>query len=187
MLKPAPATTIIIPFEPGPESEFGPKVNDDYFGKVPYNRLIVKDNVLFFKGDGKYRSKIGLSAKRAKPIMGSYNCENKVLTIIQYNKPSEAKEYVNNAWKMQDDSYNGDVINAYNDGLLANGEKQLGPFYELETLSPAFALEPNQTGSHIHRVFHFAGKENELDKIASAALGVKIKAIENAFKQITGY
>jgi hypothetical protein len=182
MMNPSPGTTIVMPFEQGTGDKPGVKVTDDYFGKVPSERLIVKDNVLFFKGDGKYRSKIGLSAKRAKSIMGSYDSDNMVLTLIQYTKSKEAKEYLNNAWKIQDDPFNGDVINSYNDGPLANGEKQLGPFYELETLSPALALEQNKSGSHTHRVFHFVGPQDELDKIAFMTLGVKISEIENAFK-----
>ena len=53
MFNPSPATTIVIPFKSGPESELGPAVNDAYFGKVPADRLVVKDGVLFFSGDGK--------------------------------------------------------------------------------------------------------------------------------------
>ncbi len=63
MFNPSPATTIVIPFKPGPETDLGPAVNDAYFGKVPADRLVVRetDGVLFFSGDGKYRSKIGIS------------------------------------------------------------------------------------------------------------------------------
>jgi hypothetical protein len=181
MLKPTPDTAIVIPFEAGPEEKLGPIVNDDYFGKVPAERLIVKDDVLFFKGDGKFRSKIGLPVKRAKSILGSYDASNKVLTIVQYKKPKEAKDYVNNAWKIQNNPYEGDVVNSYNDGSLEGGAKQLGPFYELETLSPALALEPGQSGTHIHRIFHFKGPQSELDKIAAATLGVTIAEIEKGF------
>ncbi len=70
MFKHSPTTTIVIPFVKGAESELGPKVNDTYFGKVPAERLVGKDEVLFFKGDGKYRSKIGLSPKRARECGG---------------------------------------------------------------------------------------------------------------------
>ena len=70
MFNPSPATTIVIPFKAGPESELGPAVNDAYFGKVPADRLVVKagEGVLFFSGDGKYRSKIGLSPLRVKAL-----------------------------------------------------------------------------------------------------------------------
>jgi len=180
MFSPSPETTIVIPFNAGAEATLGPKVNDEYFGKVPADRLVVKDSVLFFKGDGKYRSKIGLSAKRAKPILGSYDATNKVLTIVQYTKPKDATNYVNSMWRKQQDPYSGDVVNSYNDGPLEGGQKQLGPFYELETSSPALELAPNQSGSHIHRVIHLVGPESELDKIARATLGVKLEEIKSA-------
>jgi hypothetical protein len=180
MFSPSPETTVVIPFNAGDEAVLGSKVNDEYFGKVPADRLVVKDDVLFYKGDGKQRGKIGLSAKRAKPIFGSYDATNNVLTIVQYTKPRGATNYVNSMWKMQEDPYNGDVVNSYNDGPLEGGQKQLGPFYELETSSPALELGPNESGLHIHRVFHLVGPEDKLGKIAQATLGVKLEEIKNA-------
>jgi len=82
MYKPGPATTIVIPFKAGPEAELGPKVNDAYFGKVPADRLVVKDNVLFFSGDGQYRSKLGISPKRSLGLAGSYDAAGNVLTLV---------------------------------------------------------------------------------------------------------
>ena len=41
MFNPSSATTIALPFVPGPESTLGPVVNDAYFGKVPADRLVV--------------------------------------------------------------------------------------------------------------------------------------------------
>ncbi|MFH1718432.1 MAG: DUF6786 family protein [Planctomycetota bacterium] len=180
MFNPSPATTVVVPFAKGPESKLGPAVNDAYFGKVPADRLIVKDGVLFFSGDGQYRSKIGLSPQRSKPILGSYDAVNKVLTIVQYNKPTDTTDYVNSMWELQDEPYKGDVVNSYNDGPAEPGAKPLGPFYELETSSPAAALEPGQTISHIHRTFHLQGPEADLDPIAKATLGVGIDEIKSA-------
>ncbi|MBE3144089.1 MAG: hypothetical protein IMZ61_09235 [Planctomycetes bacterium] len=180
MFSPSPETTIVIPFNAGAEATLGPKVNDEYFGKVPADRLAVKDSVLFFKGDGKYRSKIGLSPKRAKPISGSYDATNTVLTLVQYTKPDGANDYVNSMWQQQEKPYAGDVANSYNDGPAEPGKKPMGPFYELESSSPALELGPNKSGSHIHRVFHLVGPESELDKIARATLGVKLEEIKSA-------
>jgi hypothetical protein len=180
MFSPSPETTIVIPFNAGAQAALGPKVNDEYFGKVPADRLVVKDSVLFFKGDGKYRSKIGLSPKRAKPILGSYDATNRVLTLVQYTKPDGANDYVNSMWQQQEKPYAGDVANSYNDGPAEPGKKPMGPFYELESSSPALELGPNKSGSHIHRVFHLVGSESELDKVARATLGVKLEEIKNA-------
>lgn len=180
MFNPSPQTTVVIPFHVGAESELGPVVNDAYFGKVPASRLVAKDGVLFFSGDGQYRSKIGLSPQRATDVAGSYDAAGKVLTIVQYNKPQDVSDYVNSMWELQDEPYSGDVINAYNDGPPEPGAKPLGPFYELETSSPAAALAPGQSIVHTHRTFHLVGDEADLDPVARALLGVSTAEIVSA-------
>ena len=180
MFNPSPKTTIVVPFNRGPESRLGPAVNDAYFGKVPSERLIVKDGVLFFSGDGQYRSKIGLSPQRARPTLGSYDAVNKVLTIVQYNQPKGVTDYVNSMWELQDEPFKGDTVNSYNDGPPEPGAKPMGPFYELETSSMAAALEPGEKISHIHRTFHLQGSQADLDPIAQAMLGVTIDEIISA-------
>lgn len=177
MLKHSPKTTIVIPFKAGPESVLGVKVNDTYFGKVPADRLVVKDDVLFFSGDGQYRSKIGIGPKRAKPIIGSYDASGKVLTLIHYTLPEGATDYVNSMWELQDDPFGGDVANSYNDGPPAPGKDPLGPFYELETSSPAAPLQPGQAIQHFQRSIHLKGSVDELDKIAQKTLGVTLEEI----------
>ena len=182
MFNPSPATTIVVPFKPGPETDLGPAVNDAYFGKVPADRLVVreKDGVLFFSGDGKYRSKIGISPARVKPFAGSYDAANKVLTIVHLTVPEGATDYVNSMWEIQEKPFAGDVVNSYNDGPASPGAKPLGPFYELETSSPAAALTPGGTLTHVHTTMHFQGPEKALDGIARKALGVGIEEIEKA-------
>ena len=180
MFNPSPATTVIVPFKPGPQDKLGPIVNDAYFGKIPADRLVIKEGVLFFKGDGQYRSKIGLSPQRAKSVLGSFDAVNKVLTIVQYNKPEAVVDYVNSMWQIQQHPYRGDVVNSYNDGPAEPGAKPLGPFYELETSSPAAALKPGETISHVHRTFHLQGPEADLNPVAKAILGVTIAEIKSA-------
>jgi hypothetical protein len=181
MFNPSPATTIAVPFVPGPEATLGRAVNDSYFGNVPADRLTVKDGVAFFRGDGQYRSKIGLSPARALNIAGSYDAANHVLTLVQYTRPSGAQDYVNSMWEIQHEPYKGDVVNSYNDGPVAPGKPPLGPFYELETSSPALNLAPGQKYTHVHRTFHFAGPQEDLDRLARATLTVGIDAISTAF------
>ncbi len=180
MFNPSPKTTVVVPFNTGPESRLGPAVNDAYFGKVPSDRLVVKDGVLFFSGDGLYRSKIGLSPQRSKPTLGSYDAINKVLTIVQYNRPTGVTDYVNSMWELQDEPYKGDAVNSYNDGPPEPGAEPMGPFYELETSSMAAALAPGEKISHIHRTFHLQGSQADLDPIAQATLGVTIDEIISA-------
>ncbi|MBN2246858.1 MAG: hypothetical protein JW755_13555, partial [Candidatus Aminicenantes bacterium] len=102
MFNPSPKTTIIVPYVEGDEQELGPIVNDAYFGKVPADRLKTEKGIIYFRGDGQYRSKIGLSPARSKPILGSYDAGNKVLTIVTYTKPEDAEDYVNSMWELQE-------------------------------------------------------------------------------------
>jgi len=185
MFNPSPETTIVIPFKSGPEAELGPAVNDAYFGKVPAGRLVVKekDGVLFFSGDGKYRSKIGIAPARVKPFAGSYDAANSVLTIVHLTVPEGAADYVNSMWAIQEKPFAGDVVNSYNDGPSGPGAKPLGPFYELESSSPAAALAPGETMTHVHTTMHFQGPEKALDQIARKVLGVGLEEIEKAFKK----
>jgi hypothetical protein len=183
MFNPSPEITIVVPFVTGPEDRLGPVANDSYFGKVPADRLVVQDGVLYFGGDGKYRSKIGLSPRRAKMVLGSYDAVNGVLTVVQYNKPPGVADYVNSMWQIQDQPYRGDVVNSYNDGPTSPGGKPLGPFYELETSSPAAALAPGESILHTHRTYHFAGSAVQLDPIAQATLGVTIAQIRAALRK----
>jgi hypothetical protein len=180
MFNPSPTTTIVIPIQTGPEAELGPAVNADYFGPVPPDRLVVKDGVVYFSGDGKYRSKIGISPKRAKPVLGSYDATSKVLTLVQFTLPPGATDYVNSMWKTQEHPYAGDVANSYNDGPPAPGAKPLGPFFELEASSPAAALAPGQALEHVQRTCHLVGSEAELDGVAKAVLGVGVQQITTA-------
>ncbi len=183
MFNPSPSTTIVTPFKQGLGSSLGPIVNDAYFGKVPPDRLAVKGGVVFFSGDGRYRSKIGISPRRAKPVLGSYDASDKVLNLVEFTLPRGAMDYVNSMWELQKQPYSGDAANAYNDGPPAPGAKPLGPFYELESSSPAAALKPGESLTHLHRTIHFQGAEEPLDSIARAKLGVSLGDIKSAFRK----
>jgi hypothetical protein len=182
MFNPSPSATVVAPIKPGPESELGPKVTSDYFGAVPPDRLVVKDDAVFLSADGKYRSKIGISPKRSKAVLGAYDADNQVLTIAQFSQPAGVTDYVNSLWKLQDNPYGGDAANSYNDGPATPGAKPMGPFFELESSSPAAALAPGQSLSHVHRTIHLSGPEPALDAVARATLGVSLSAIKTALK-----
>jgi hypothetical protein len=176
---PSPDTTIAIPYQP---ASVGPVVNDAYFGKVPADRLVVTPSVVLFRGDGRYRSKIGLSPERAFAVAGSYDASGHVLTLVQFTRPVDGvPPYVNSMWEIQREPYRGDVINSYNDGPPAPDKPPLGPFFELETSSPGLRLAPAQQYTHIHRTFHLVGPEAELDRIARATLKVSLEELKKAF------
>jgi hypothetical protein len=181
MYNPSPETTVVIPFKEGKEELLGPKVNDTYFGKVPLEYLKVEKQRLFFRGDGTRRGKIGITPQRSKGIAGSYDAAGQVLNIITYNVQDAPHGFVNSMWELQDEPYAGDVINSYNDGSPEPGVAPLGPFYELETSSPAAALKPGETMKHVQRTFHIQGSEEELNSLAQRLLGVHLDDIEAAF------
>ena len=181
MYNPSPKTTVVIPFAEGDDEKLGPKVIDDYFGKVPANYLQVKGKQIFFNGDGTRRGKIGLTPQRSTGIAGSYDADGKVLNIVTYNVQDAPNGFVNSKWELQKKPFAGDVINSYNDGSPEPGADPLGPFYELETSSPAAALKPNETMTHIQRTIHIHGSEKELDALSKKLLGVTLDEIKSAF------
>jgi hypothetical protein len=180
MFNPSEKGVVFIPFKKGSEAELGKTVTDDYFGKVPAERLIVKDDVLFFKTDGKYRSKIGISPKRALPYCCSYDPTSQVLTLLWYSKPEGDAKYVNSKWGHQDDPLSGDVANSYNDGPVEDGSV-MGPFYEIESSSPAAMLAPGEKITHKQRIFHISGDEAKLSSITEKLFNIPISEIKQAF------
>jgi hypothetical protein len=175
MLNAGDKTTIAIPYKQGDTASLGKIVTDDYFGKVPAERLKVADGLILFKADGNQRSKIGLSPARALPMAASYDATNNVLTIAQFSLPEGKTDYVNSLWEQQQYPFAGDAVNAYNDGPIEG--KQMGKFYELESSSPAAALAPGQSLSHFHRTIHLKGTKESLNEIVQRLLGVGIDAL----------
>ncbi|GGB19847.1 DUF6786 family protein [Puia dinghuensis] len=175
MFNPSPATTIVIPYS----GDTSKPATTDYFGEISADRIKYQDNILFFKADGKSRGKLGIHPQRAKPVAGSYDPQHHVLTITLFNVDGNAR-YLNQEWNTVKPPFSGDAVNAYNDGPLADGS-QMGPFYELESVSPAALLGPGQSLTHWHSVFHFVGSEAGLDMICRKVLGVSITKIKGVF------
>lgn len=180
---PGPETVIVLPYQPGPESERGPVVNGGYFQELPAERLKTLPSAVLFAGDGKFRSKIGLSSRRARAVAGAIDFRAGVLTLVHYSLPEDAasQAYVNNLWHLpQAEPYVGDALNSYNDGPNEAGGDTLGGFFELETLSPARELASGEVLSHTHATFHVEGDLALLAAVAQAALGVDLNEIRSA-------
>ena len=178
MFIPSPSVTMIIPYNTRARSDY--IVKDDYFGKIPDDRLKIIDGIIYFKGDGKQRGKIGIPPEKVMPVIGSYDADIQMLTLVECDVSEGVTGYVNSAWELQKLPYRGDAINAYNDGPLEDGT-QLGPFYELESSSPALALEPDSTGQHIQSTYHFEGTEADLDVICQQVFHVSLDRIKSVF------
>lgn len=176
MFTPTPKTVILIPYETEAEGEIA---TTDYFGKIEEDRLKTDKGILFFKADGLSRGKLGVPPNRVKPIAGSYAADEKILTVTLFDIDPEAT-YLNQEWSTDKDPLKGDAMNAYNDGPLEDGS-QMGPFYEIESVSPAAFLKPEENISHTHNVFHFTGDEENLNAIAEKIFGVSLEYIEKIF------
>jgi len=177
MFTPSSSATIVIPYD---EKASGKVATTDYFGQIPSDRVTTKKGHLFFKADGKSRGKLGMTAARTLTVAGSYDAANNVLSVILFDADKKAI-YLNQEWKTNKDPLIGDAVNAYNDGPLTNGG-QLGPFYELESVSPAAFLKPDEKLTHQHYIFHFTGDTAGLNAISSRILGVSLADIQSAFK-----
>lgn len=176
MFNPSERGIVFIPFRPVK----GKFLTDDYFGKVPADRLIVKDSILFFRVDGKYRSKIGISPDAARSVCGSYDPDSKTLTVLWLSLPETKMPYVNSKWGKQDDPLKGDAVNSYNDGPVEDGSI-MGPFYEIESSSPAAMLAPGGKMTHVQKIFHISGDEAKLSEITLKLFGVSIDEIKKVF------
>lgn len=175
---PTPTTTVFIPFH---ENAEGKIVNDEYFGKIPADRLKTQDGILYFKIDGKLRSKLGIPPMRSKGLCCSYDSEKKVLTILRCNMPEKPGAYLNGQWGKQDDPFAGDMLNAYNDGPVEDGSI-MGPFYEIETSSPGAELAVNESLLHKQETFHIQAEEAILNPIVEKLFGVNLETIKSQFQ-----
>lgn len=170
MFTPSPKTVVIIPFKGIDNARSF--ITDNYFGVMPADRLQVKDSVLFFTCDGKHRSKIGLAPNIAKPMAAGFDFEKNVLTLVLPTVYADA-QYVNSKWELQKEPYKGDVINSYNDGPLADGT-QMGPFFEIESSSPALELKKGATGEYRQTTCHLTGDYMALKGMVQQLLGVNL-------------
>lgn len=175
MMTPSEQTIVMIPFHPKPNSRA--LITDNYFGTIPPQRLNVTDSVLYFRCDGKLRSKIGLSPRIAKTIAASYDFRQNVLTLILFPVDNTGR-YVNSTWKLQDQPYQGDVVNAYNDGPQADGT-QMGPFYEIESSSTANELKAGQSQTYRQMTCHFQGDYETLHTLMQSLTGIDMNTLKN--------
>jgi len=148
---------------------------------VPPERLQTRAGVIYFKCDGKQRGKIGVTPERSTGMAGSYDPVAGRVTLLFYNQPKEHAGYVNSMWKLQEHPYKGDALNSYNDGPVDDSGEQMGPFYEIESSSPALALAPGEAGTHVQTIIHLYGTEAGLQQALSAVAPVDLGKVKTAF------
>jgi hypothetical protein len=180
MMNAGPKAVIIAPYKAGSVAELGPVVKGDYFGPVPADRLKITPEAVLFRADSNFRSKIGISQRRVKNVLGSIDFGSGVLTLVNFTMPDDPTkvDYLNNMWDIpQPKPYVGDVANAYNDGPNDLG-KRMGAFYEIESISPAKELKTGESLGHSHRTIHIQADMDTLRKLAKDTLGVDLDAIK---------
>ncbi len=136
-----------------------------YLAPIDNTRLTVKKNVVLFKGDGQYRSKMGVPPEFSPDIYGCYSKANHKLTIVHYKKEMKDSLYSNSYVSIQTEPYKGEAIPIYNNS---------SDFFELESQASLKELQPNETTSHWHRVYHFSDEEQQLNLLSKSILGIDL-------------
>ncbi|QEC45938.1 hypothetical protein FSB84_13220 [Pseudobacter ginsenosidimutans] len=175
MFNPSEQAVILIPYDSNAVKAGEKIANTGYFGEIDPARIKYHKGVVCFRADGKSRGKMGIVPGKAKPLAGSYDATKKILTITFFDLDRNGK-YLNQEWKTNVLPFSGDAVNAYNDGPLADGS-QMGPFYEIESVSPAALLQPGEKIDHQHTVLHLTGPEQYLDAIVKKLFGLSIQEI----------
>ena len=176
MFSPSDRTIIMVPFQDGAPPEV---ITTDYFGEIGHQRLRIKDNVIYLLADGRSRGKIGVKGAFSHDWAASYDPVNQLFTYVKFDLNNDAS-YLNQEWNDEKDPFQGDAVNAYNDGPLEDGN-QMGPFYELESSSPAALLSPGESMSHRHSVFHFYGGLEELGLLVKDVTGIELSELNKIF------
>lgn len=138
-------------------------------------RLLVTNNYIRFKADGKYLSGISIPPNRSEGIAISYDDINKTLTIITYLRPAANPKYLPFSWRrVASANDSGDAISLFNNGALGRGTNTAGAYFEVSTHSPAIDASPQQSQFHLQRTFHFKGSEYDLGLISYKLTGISI-------------
>ena len=136
---------------------------------------------MFYKADAEYMNKTGIPPENTQPLMLSYDPSRQLVTLVTFNiDNSRQATYVNSTWVGDKGDYDGEIINIFNDGPDDFGN-YFGPFYELESSSAAWPLQPNQSQQHWQRTYHFKGNSAQLDKITTAIVGLTAAQIQHTF------
>ena len=98
----------------------------------------------------------------------------KILTVILYIKPSDARAYLPSSWRRVSEKMDGDAISVFNNGPLPGSNAPADAYYEISTYSPALNLAKGKSQFHLQRTFHFNGSEYDLGLIAYKLAGISI-------------
>ena len=164
-------------------STLGPVVNDAYFGKVPSDRLRVKGPVIFFRGDGQYRSKIGLSPSRARSVAGSYDGRAARADARPVHASGRRRAHTSTRCGKCSASRSKETSSTATTTVRRRqASRRSVRSTSWKRRRRRSASRPTQQHTHVHRTFHLVGPAGDLDRIARATLGVGLGEIRNAFE-----
>ena len=185
MFNPSPSATIVVPIHAGPEAELGVKVTSDYFGEIPPERLVVKDNVIYFAADGAVPQQDRHQSPAQQGRAGQLRCRQQGADDCAV-QPTGWRDRLR---ELAVEDAGQPVRRRRGQQLqrrpaVSPARSRSGPFYELESSSPAAALAPGKSLSHVHRTIHLVGPEDGLGRAWPAqTLGVSLAEITSGLKK----
>ena len=168
MLRSADHMFIIAPYQDDP----GPEVIDYHFDDhaIPADRLITRTDgqYIIYQADGLFRGKIGLTPQRSAGIVYALDLTHDFLTVLRFDV-DPAADYLDNRWTEQAHTTGGDAMDAYNN--FNDCPELPGRFCELEAVSSALRLAPNQSAGLKNTAAFFHGPKPALLEIIKATSG----------------
>jgi hypothetical protein len=174
--------SIIVPVCSAADSDSSPATVDEYFkdfcvdGIFPSSRRVDYGPFVLLKADGRVRGKVGIKRDRAKGRLGSYDSDDPHLIIVDHDFYPEL-EYATGYWRRYENAFDGDALSVYIDGPERRGGSA-GVSYELETMSPALFLQPDQSFTYRNRTFHLRGDRGSVDLVCRRSLGPTLDQLE---------
>lgn len=141
---------------------------------IPKERLLVNNDVAYFRADGNFDMELGVQQASALNFMGIYDPERKLLTVIQFTLPRNPALYLGETAT----DARAEVLTIRNNG--PENAVARGRFVEVQSTSPAALLKPKGRMQHFHRTIHLEGSEKHLGEITKKIFGVNLKEITTA-------
>jgi hypothetical protein len=166
----------IAPFRDGPENELGPLPTRDYFDPLSDEEAVIvsEKNCMVLRNRGGRRGKRGVSGRRSRGVMGSYDALAGVLTLIRVTEETAGGEpsWLNNHWG-SGEAFGGDALQFYTD---PNPTGATGLF-ELEGFGQAALLAHGEKISLNLELLQVLGSQQELSDCAGQVFGLALKEI----------
>lgn len=154
----------------------------DYFGELDERRLRAGNWGVRFAVDGMHRSKIGVPASCTTGWQGAWDPQRGRLTLV-YAKVSPNADYLEARWHSRTGPFGGEAIHQYNDGPAKPGGAPFGPFFELESSSPAARLAPGERCVHRSLTVVLEGPRAALEEVARSHTGCTLAQLESTFER----